>query len=260
MKYPRIALIISEQHIVPAGGADQRLAENTIIGEWKAAGPYTFVDLDAAAGKVKGPAFSGEANAETVRQYANVLDADLFVFGSATATRLPGDISSMMNDAQGSLKNMISCRSAISVRAFLPDSGEVVATSDAGKGAVALGELACEKMAVKAAAKALSVDLERKLLSEWNQRVMGSARVRLRVKGIDFSGVKDLKSQLANGFKAISSVTQRSFADGVAEFDLKVDGGDAEALADAFASKGFGKQKLKVTGATSNTITLEAVK
>jgi hypothetical protein len=165
-----------------------------------------------------------------------------------------------MHDTQGELKNMISCRSAISVRAFLPDSGEVIATSDAGKGSVALGELACEKMAVKATAKVLAADLEKKLLSEWNQRAMGSSRIRLRVKGIDFSGVKDLKAQLGGSFKAISLVTQRSFADGVAEFDLKVDGGDAEALADTFASKGFGKQKLKVTGATSNTITLEAGK
>lgn len=266
MKYPRIALIISEQLFSsgsnggPAVAVEQRLAENAIMEAWKASGSYTFVDLDALKGKVRAVSITASPSADQVREYANLLDADILVFGTAVASKI-ADLGTLANDplAKGPTKG--GCRVNISVRAFSPDSGEVLATSTAGFTGLAPDELPCAQVAMKKASFKLSEDLEKKLLVEWNKRTMGSSRIRLKVKGIDYDGVRTLKTQLSSGFKAIQAVAARPFQDDVADFDLTVTSGDAEALADAFAAAfapGKSKLKLKVVGVTSNTITLQA--
>lgn len=272
MKFPRIALLMTEQHIgqtAPgqwwngaAGGAapgaaftvDQRLAENIIIGEWKAAGDYRFVDLEALSGKLRGIAAVGTDPSKAVRELSNLLDADLILFGSSVAQK-KGDLDKLMGEEGGRLSGMVSCQASISLRAFSSDSGEIMAVSEAAKTKTGLGDLACERLAAKDAAKAVAKDLERKLLIEWNKKAMGGGRVRLLVRGADFSTVSAIKKAL----REVYGITfeAKNFANGQADFDLVVEGGDAQALAEKMDETGFGKATLKVVGVTGSTITLE---
>lgn len=277
MKYPRLAVLISEQHLGqaapsqwwgPQGGGnqagqvitvDQRIAENTLIGEWTTAG-FTFVDMDALAGKLKGAnVVSTNPSANDVRTISNLLDADVILFGTSVASK-QGDISAIMDDRSGQTKGMVSCKASLSMRVFNTDSGEILATGDAAKTEVRLGDLDCERIATKKATQALAKDLQAKVLTAWNKRAMGQSRVRLTVKGIDFAGLREMKGALSTNYRSVQGVDQKSFRDGVADLDLKVDGGDAEGLAEDISTKGFGKFKVKVVGVTGNTISLEAGK
>ncbi len=268
MKYPRIALLISEQQIGQtspqswwsAGGAgasgqmftvNQRLTENQIVEQWKSRGPYSFVDLEAMGGKLKvaGPVNANPSAAE-IREYTNLLDADVIILGTAVAQPL-----GTTDLGDGTFANTV--EATISVRAF-NDAGEILATATKSGNAHSSANLQAQSSAIKLAAQKLGKELESKLLVEWNKRAMTDGRVRLQVKGIEFDTLKALKNLLGSKFKAVRTVTQKSFKDGAADFDLRVDGGDAEALADDLSSSAeIKKLKVKVVGTTASTVQLE---
>ena len=277
MKYPRIAILLAEQHIGqlqparwwgPQGGGstpgqvltvDQRIAENTLIGDWTAQG-FSFVDLDALSGKIRAAnVVSTNPSADEVRQLSNLMDADVIIFGTSVASKL-GNVSQDWGVATGGSAGLISCKASITARVFYADSGEILATSDQTATTMKLSDLDCEREATKLAVEKLSKDLEAKVLAAFNQREMGQGRVRLTVRHIDFAGLRLLEGALRANFRAVEAVDQKSFGHGRADLDLKVDGGDAEGLADEIATKGLGRLKVQVVGVTGNTITLDAQK
>ncbi len=274
MKYPRIGILLAEQHIgqlAPGrwwsggGGSaagqmvtvDQRLAENTLIGEWAADG-FSFVDMDALAGKIRAAnVVSNDPSANQVREISNLLDADLLIVGTSVASHL-GNVSQAFGADTAGTGGLLSCRASITARVFYSDNGEILATSDESATTLALSDLVCERQATKLAVQKLSKDLEAKVLVAFNRRVMGQGRVRLKVEHIGFRALQLLKSALGSHFAVVRSVEEKSFGHGVADLDLKVDGGDAEGLAEDIAARGLGKVKVQVVGVTGNTITLDA--
>lgn len=275
MKYPRMAVLIAEQHIGEAspsawwsqqGGGQTpgqtitvstRLAENTLMNEWAGAG-FTFVDMEALASKLRvANPVSTEPSADQVREIANLSDADVVIVGSAVASKA-GDLATLMNDRTGDIA-MTSCKAAVTARVFNADSGEVLATVSLSRTDLNIDVLECDRRATVKAAKAAAAELQTKLLEAWRQRIGGASRVRMSVRGVDsFTTLRQLKAAL-EAMRGVSSVDQKSFANGAADLDLRVEGGDTETLAGDLEALG-GKVKLRVVSLTSNTIAVEVAK
>ena len=276
MKFPRMAILISEQLIGqaapsawwgPNGGgqqpggmmtSDQRLVENALIGEWTAAG-FSFVDMDALAGKIKAAkVVSTNPSADDVRTIGNLSDADVIIVGTAIATK-QGNLSDLLNDDKGKV-NMSSCKGMITARVFNSDSGEILATGEASKTQLHIDAMVCGRLALQGATKTFAADLKTKVLEAWNKRVNGQSRIRLKVKVDGYALLKEFKNALPH-VRGVQSVDQKAFKDNMADFDLKVDGGDAEALAGDLEGGRLGpKMKVKIVGVTSNTIDIELAK
>lgn len=275
--YPRMAVLVAEQHInqsapvawwgpqgaaPQAGGVltvDQRLVENALIGAWTDVG-FSFVDMDALAGKIRGASVvSTNPSANQIRELANLSDADVILVGTAVATR-QGDVGQFLGDKSGEMK-MVSCVGMVNVRAFNSDSGEILATSDARKVKVNVNELSCGSEALQEAARVVAQDLRAKIVTSWSRRTMGASRVRMQVKGVDsFRTLSELKNALATALRGVRGVDQKSFGNGKADLDLRLDGGDTEALAGELDGRAVGKLKVRVVGYTPNTIDIELAK
>lgn len=276
MGYPRIALLVSEQHIGQAapsawwgaqgGGAapgavvtiDQRLAENVLIEEWRPRG-FSFVDLEALSGKIKAAnVVSTNPSANQVRELANITDADIIIMGTAVATE-NGDLGKLMGDKSGRVA-MKSCTAALSLRAFNADSGEIIAAGSAQKTFNHVSVPTCERTALSMATKTMSADLQAKLLEVWRARQGGAARVRMTVKNVaNYAALNAFKAALAT-VRGVKAVDQKSFRNGSADLDLQLDGGDTEALAGDLESGRLGKVKASVIGVSANTIDVELVR
>lgn len=275
MKFPRIAVLIAEQQIgqtapsswwSPQGGGqnqgqtimvDQRIAENTFVGEWAPAG-FTFVDMQALAGKLRESKVTSTPNEGQVKEVANLTDADVIIVGTAVASK-QGDLGKLLDDKSGGV-SMTSCKGSVTARIFNADSGEILATGEAGKTALHIDALVCGRKSLTEATKLLASDLQRKLLDAWNKRIGGASRIRMTVSKIDgFKILSELKQHLAN-VRGVQSIDQKSFKDGTADIDLRVDGGDTEALAGDLEARPLGKVKVRVTGVTANTISVEIAK
>lgn len=279
MGFPRIALLISEQHIgqaapsawwgTQAGGSgpavqgglitiDQRLAENVIIEEWRGRG-FSFVDLEALSGKLRAAnVVSTNPSANEVREIANITDADVIIMGTAVATE-NGDLSALMGDKSGRIA-MKSCTGALSLRAFNADSGEIIAAGSGQKTSNHVSVPTCERLAVGQATKLLSADLQAKILEVWRARQGGASRVRMTVTNIaNYQALNAFKASLAE-VRGVQSVEQKSFRKAQADLDVLVEGGDTEALAGDLESGRLGGVKARVVGVSANTIDVELVR
>jgi hypothetical protein len=274
MKFPRMALLIAEQNIGqtsptvwwgPQGGGqqaggvmtvDERTVENKLIDEWTQVG-FSFVDMDALAGKLKAAnVVSTNPSANEIRQIANLSDADVIIVGTAVAS-LQGDLSKLLGGDKSGDVAMKSCKGAISARVFNADSGEILATSEKSHVSTHIDQLSCGRIALQEATHVFADDLQGKLLAAWNKRLMGGSRVRMSVKNVDFSTLKALKEYLTSSVRGVQGVEQKGFKDNSADLDVRLDGGDTEALGNDLDGHTFGKLKVKVTGATANTIQIE---
>lgn len=276
MGYPRLALLVSEQHIGQAapsawwgaqgGGAapgavvtiDQRLAENVLIEEWRPRG-FTFVDLEALSGKLKAAnVVSTNPSANQVRELANITEADIIIMGTAVATE-NGDLGKLMGDKSGRV-SMKSCTAALSLRAFNADSGEIIAAASAQKTANHVSVPTCERNALNQATKAMSAELQGKLLEVWRARQGGASRVRMTVKNIDGYGALNAFKKALATVRGVKGVDQKSFRNGTADLDLQVESGDTESLAGDLEGGRLGKVKARVVGVSANTIDVELVR
>jgi hypothetical protein len=81
----------------------------------------------------------------------------------------------------------------------------------------------------------------------------------MQVKGVDFHSLKELEAMLSTQ-RGVQGVAHKNFKDGAADIDIKLDGGDVDTLASDIDGKAVGHSKVKVTGNTSNTISVEVGK
>ena len=276
MGFPRLALLVAEQHVGQAapsawwgtqgGGAspgavitiDQRLAENVLIEEWRPRG-FSFVDLEALGGKLKAAnVVSTNPSANQVRELANITEADVIIMGTAVATE-NGDLARLMGDTSGRV-SMKSCTAALSLRAFNADSGEIIAAGSAQKTFNHVSVPTCERTALSMATKTMSEELQKKILEVWRSRQGGSSRVRMTVKNLDGYGTLSAFKKALATVRGVQGVDQKSFRNGTADLDLQVDGGDTEALAGDLEGGRLGKVKARVVGVSANTIDVEIVR
>lgn len=273
MKMPRMAILIAEQHIGqtapnawwgPQGGGqqqsqvvsiDQRLVENTLIGEWSKVG-FTFVDMQALAGKLKASNVASlNPSADQAREIGNLSDAEVIIVGTAVATK-QGDLGKLLEDKGGGVQ-MTSCKGSISARVFNADNGEILATGEAGKTALHIDVSVCNRKALIDAARVFAADLQAKLLEKWNASLAGGSRVRMSVRGLDsFRALSEFKSALATDVRGVQGVDQKGFKDGVADLDLRLQGG-TESFAGDLEAKPLRRFKLRVVSLTANTIDVE---
>jgi hypothetical protein len=234
--------------------------ENALIDQWGKAG-FTFVDMDALAGKLQAARVAtNNPSADEVRKIANLTDADVIIQGTALAT-LNGDLGDLMGDGSGSNgPKMKSCKGAISARIFNADSGEILATEQVQKTALFIETTTCGRNALAQAAKAFGEELQKKLLEAWNRRVQGGSRIRVSLKGVDtFKMLTEFK-KVVTEMRGVQGLDQKSFKDGAADLDLRLDGGDVESFAGDLDGKAIGSRKVSVTGTSSNTITITLAK
>jgi len=269
--FPRLAVLISEQHIGqsapsswwgPQGGgqnaggtiiASQRLAENTLIDEWGKAG-FTFVDLEALSGKLQqAGVVTTNPTADQVKTIANLVDADIIIVGTAIATK-QGDVGKLMDDKTGGVQ-MQSCKGIISARAFNTDNGEILATAEGSKTALHIDTMVCNKTAIVNSAKAFGAEMQAKILTKWNEQVTGGGRIRVTLKNVpNFKAVGELKQALTDEVRGVSTADSKGFRDGTLDLDVRFTGSGEELAA---ALEGLRKFKISVTGATANTVTAE---
>lgn len=264
MKYPRMALLIAEQNIgQPTPNTlftvDERGVENALIDQWSKVG-FTFVDMEALSGKLKAANLvSTNPSANEVRQIANLADADVIIVGTAVAS-LQGNLGEFMGGAGSADNQMKSCKGAISARVFNADSGEILATEQKDKVALHIETLSCGRNALAAAARAFGDELQSKLLEAWNRRQQGGSRIRVTLKGVDSFHLLSEFKKVVSEIRGVQGIDQKTFKDGAADLDLRLDGGDVDAFAGDIDGKSVGSKKVQVTGSSSNTITIVLAK
>ena len=79
------------------------------------------------------------------------------------------------------------------------------------------------------------------------------ATVRITLKGADYDDVVEFKRLLKSRVRGIAALYQRSFVEGVAAFEV-----ESRVAAQAIADEISRLEGFRVTGATQNTIEVEA--
>ena len=274
---PRIAALIAEQRIdevkpafwwgaqgakkEAAAGAmkvDQRIVENALISEWTKSG-FTFVDPESVANKARtAGVVSVDLSQEQVRQLGDLSDCDVVIAGSAVSTKMQDQSKLLEGISHGADKlTGVTCSATLSVRAFNADNAEILAATEASASAMNESTLACGRDAMVKASKELSANLKKDLLAAWNRQLSAGSRVQLKVSGIDsLKTLGALKTALSQAVRAVKSVNQKSYKNGVAVLDLQLQGKVDDLGAEMEAWKPGGK-KVRVVSMSANQLEVE---
>ncbi|MDQ3266200.1 MAG: flagellar assembly protein T N-terminal domain-containing protein [Myxococcota bacterium] len=270
---PRVAILIAEQRIdeekpaawwgaqdgkAAAAGAmkiDQRLVENAVLAEWTPAG-FTFVDTEALAGKVRAAGIvTTSPSQEQIREIGDLSEADVVIFGTAVATKQQDQKNLLQGMSQGAeTVSGVTCTATISARAFNADSAEVLTAAEATSPAFNQGALSCGRDALVKAAGEFQAKLQKGLIAAWNRQLGGSARVRLRLSGIDsLKTLSTFKQLVQSTIRGVQQVDQKSFSKGKADLDVRLQG-TVDAFAQELESKKIGKKRISVISMTASVV------
>jgi hypothetical protein len=254
---PRTMVIIQEKNIGEhyyEFGIDMNTTEVALMNELMNFG-FPFVDPTQArvniAGDVVNAALNGDAGAAA--SIATRLGAEIVISGTAVAKVASGG-PDVVRDA-----GFKSCQSNLNLRAIRADDATIIAVAAASDRAAHIDEITGGTQALQKAAKTAAIELKDKIVNAWQKDVYSSAQVQLQVTNIaSFSQLNTFKNSLKYYIRGIQAVNQRSFAAGIALFDIDIKG-TAEQMAAELDAKEIEGMKLKVTELTQNRISVSIV-
>ena len=148
-------------------------------------------------------------------------------------------------------------QATVTVRAIRTDTGDIIATG-MGQGAFPhIDDVVGGTKAIQKACEKLSGDLITRILDRWQDDVSAGTSLTLKVRNVaDFSQLSALKSALPVHVRGLSNVVQREFHGGLATLELTMTG-NADDLAQRLSGKVIANMRVKVTGMTQNSVTIE---
>ncbi|HBG45562.1 MAG TPA: hypothetical protein DDW94_01070 [Deltaproteobacteria bacterium] len=201
---------------------------------------FSVVDTTASAEKKDIAEGYGAADVSSLfaRETGKGLQAEVVVFGKASVRQgasAGGTVGTYLAD--------------ITAEAVRVDDGSVIASA---KGYGTSRHISERTGAAEALSKA-SAELAKGLISQITSKWSGPATVRITLKGADYDDVVEFKRLLKSRVRGIAALYQRSFVEGVAAFEV-----ESRVAAQAIADEISRLEGFRVTGATQNTIEVEA--
>ncbi|MBI3074039.1 MAG: flagellar assembly protein T N-terminal domain-containing protein [Deltaproteobacteria bacterium] len=261
---PKFMLLIVEQNLITNtvvywwyGGArgvhsasvDMNITENTLIDKMSEKG-FPFVDHRVLGGKLKIPkAFRMErVDDDAAAKIAKLTDAQIVIVGKALA-RSGGTVP-------GSEGQMKSAQALISARVVNTDDGKVLGAVTENAAAVHIDPAVAGTEALKKAAEAAAEKLGEKIGDAWQKETTTSATILLKATGVsDYKLVTGLVALLGT-LRGVKSVNERLTENETSTIDVSSTT-PASGLAAELADKAIEGKKVKVTGTTTNSITVK---
>jgi len=258
-EYPRVMLLVAEQNIgqpgfsywwgATAGSADMSVVENTIIDLWGTKG-FRFVDHGVLKGKLaksggfKVTSANGLSN-EQVEAITNLTDAQIVITGTAISKDAGTIMGTQMHSGQANL----------SVRIINTDNGEILATSTVHGAAAHIDPMTAGTKALQKSAEKMCEELLAKVMDKWGST---TTVVQVEVEGLtNYKMLTKFKEALIDEVRGIKGVYERKYKDGVAEFDVNLQG-KVSHLATELESKDFTDFIFTVASKSANSIKIKA--
>ncbi|MBI5047480.1 MAG: hypothetical protein HZB54_00825 [Deltaproteobacteria bacterium] len=208
---------------------------------------FNIVDISVATGKIDiSNAYRIADLTDTgAKEIGRKLGAEVVIKGKSLAKagpRTPGSsVGSYIAD--------------ITASAIRVDNGAVLASARGHGVSRNISEVTGGTEALERAARELSGKMIDQITAKWSQEVQSGGLIQITVRGIEeYSDLAAFKDAVKAQIRGVNAVYQRNVEGGEAtiEADYK---GNAQQLADEISKKKFKEiPKLKVTGATTNTI------
>jgi len=171
-------------------------------------------------------------------------DAEVVIVGRAVA-KDAGKIANF---------NLHSCRAEISARAIQVDNGHVLAAESARAAAAHIDPMTGGNEALQKASDLLSKKLADQVIAAWARQVSDSSLITLDITNVGrYADFVKLKGVLKDQVRGVSTVYQRSFAEGKAKLEVDYQG-TAQELADELALKEFEAFNIRILEASQNRL------
>lgn len=250
---PRMMVLIEERNVGETPGlyavdADLNTAETAMMDAFMAKG-FRFVDQSTVKRNLsqqkKAALLAGDA--EQAAAIAKMVGAEVLLSGKALAKAT--EIT-----AYGT--KIRSQQATVSVRAIRTDTGDIIATST-GQGKFShIDDIAGGTAAIQKAAEKVSAEIMDEILERWQSDVSSGSTITLQVQGVsDFALLSKFKTSLPYYVRGMESVTQRSWSNGFATFEVVMKG-NADDLASRLSNKDMEGHLIRVVGMTQNSVSV----
>jgi len=254
---PRLMVLIQEQNVGETPdlahlvSPDLNTAETALMDKFMAKG-FRFVDeatvqqnlTDAKASAILA------GNAAQAASFGKKVGAEFVLSGKAFAKA---------TEVEAFGARIRSQQATVTVRAVRVNTGEVLAVSTAQGKVAHIDDVTGGTLAIQKACDIVSQDLIGKILAKWSTDVSSGTAVTINVKNVrDFARLSSFKATLPLVVRGISSVVQRDFSDGSATLEVTLKG-RSEDLAQRLSNAAFQDFKVKVTGMTEGSVTVELI-
>lgn len=222
---PRVIVMIAEQNIGSKGFSywwgnsgfvsDMNIMQNSLIEEWQPRG-YKFIDPALMADKlsIKGPMQNPGIPDDVAVTVSKDADADIVIVGKV----LVSDAGQVMDGVK-----MHSFHAVGTLRILNTDTGEIVAVADDTGVAANIDPNMGGRAAIKALAKKLAPDLERKIMTKWTAEAASARDVDVEVSGVKNTKIqKELERVLKDEIRGVEAVAVRKKKKDVVYLSVKV--------------------------------------
>lgn len=242
-RFPRIMVVIPETHIgrkVPDPAGETEIIRKLLEKEFKVVDQKQIAlireneqVMAAVEGDTKQAVLLG-------KKYG----AEVIIIGEAF---------SEYNTEMGGMK---SCRARVEGRAINVDTGEIIATNGMEASGVDVSENVAGKVALRNAGGKLADYLIDQILSRWTKDVTKGQAVTIVGTVASFGQWKALKDLLGT-VSGVQGIDQRDFTNNQGELELRLQGMDAQDLADHLEGKQIKGGTIYVKKVTANRIDLK---
>lgn len=250
---PRMMVIIEEknveQHDWVREAHNLNTAEQKIQEIFRNKG-FDFVDHKTAFRNLRRDQETAINRGDTKAAVAlgNRSGAEVIMTGNAIAKK---------SSAAVELGGMISVQANVNLRAIRTDNADIIATAFASAPQVHIDDVTGGVMAIQKAAEKAAEQLSEQIITTWSEDLASGMRVQLIVHNVQsFADLNDFKFLLKDYVRGTKSVDMRSFASGVAEFDLETTS-TANEVAQSLTTKDLEKFEVEVLGVTQNRLELK---
>ncbi len=254
---PRIMVMIDERNIGESPGylhyidADMNTAENAITDALMKKG-FKFVDQATVKQNLKQEQASAILQGDTKQAAAigKMVNAEVVITGKALAKATEVEAFGAKTRSQ---------QASVTVKAIRTDTGDIIATAE-GQGAYPhIDDIVGGTKAIQKACEKISGELIDKILNRWQADVNEGTTISLRVKGVTgFDQLNQFTSALPSSVRGLVSVLQREWVEGYALLDVTMKGNSTD-LARRLSNATFGNIKVKVTGMSQNSVSVELI-
>jgi len=253
---PRLMVMIEEKNIGETPGfhyveTEMNTAETALMNYFMAKG-FRFIDR------------------ATVQRYLDQQKASAILQGDAALASalgkqvgaemvLTGRAIAKATETEAFGARIRSQQATVQVRAIRTDTGDIIATSS-GQGAHPhIDDVQGGVLAIQKACDKLAGPLMTQILNHWQADVSGGGTIVLNVQNVaDYMQLNRFNNSLRYYVRGLQSVTQRSFSDGFAVLEV-VMRGSADDLAQRLSGRDMEGIRIRVTGMTQNSVTVQLV-
>jgi hypothetical protein len=250
---PRMMVIVEEknieQHEWVREAHNLNSAEQKVQEIFRSKG-FDFVDQKTAFRNLKRDQESAINRGDTQAAVAlgNRSGAEVVITGNAIAKKSSTNVD---------LGGMISIQANVNMRAIRTDNADIIATASASAPQVHIDDVTGGVLAIQKASEKAAEQLSEQIIATWSEDLASGMRVNLIVHNLQsFGDLNDFKFVLRDYTRGTKSVDLRSFAAGVAEFDVETTS-TADEVARSLTGKDLETFTVEVLSVTQNKLELK---